>query len=95
MACTISLTVGPQQSKEVSEDEKDFCDPSCNRDDVYPRSSRSCGGRKTAVLEPDGTVYLALIVRMPEEVANEANYRESDTPKVELGITVKADQIKE
>ena len=50
---------------------------------------------ETAVLEPDGTTYIALIVRMPEEVDNVANYRGEDKPKVELGITVKADQIKE
>ena len=47
-----------------------------------------------ATLEPGGTSYLALIVRMPEEVDNVANYREDTVPKVELGITVKAEQIK-
>ena len=44
-------------------------------------------------LAPDGTTYIALIVRMPEEVGNIANYRGDTIPKVELGITVKADQI--
>lgn len=48
----------------------------------------------TAILEPGKTSYLALIVRMPEEVNNIANYRGDTVPKVELGITVKADQIK-
>lgn len=48
----------------------------------------------TAILAPGETSYLALIVRMPEEVDNVANYRGNDIPKVELGITVKADQIK-
>lgn len=47
----------------------------------------------TAVLYPDEISYLALIVRMPEEVGNIANYRGEDIPKVGLGITVKADQI--
>ena len=37
---------------------------------------------------------IALIVRMPEEVDNFANYRGTIVPKVELGITVKAEQIK-
>lgn len=37
---------------------------------------------------------MALVVRMPEEVGNEANYRGDDIPKVELGIIVKADQQK-
>jgi hypothetical protein len=45
-------------------------------------------------LAPGGTKYIALIVRMPEEVSNVANYRGDTIPKVELGITVKADQIK-
>lgn len=38
------------------------------------------------------TVYMALIVRMPEEVGNEANYRGEMVPKVELGIIVNATQ---
>ena len=46
-------------------------------------------------LAPGGTKYIALIVRMPEEVGNVANYRGDTIPKVELGITVKADQIAE
>lgn len=44
-------------------------------------------------LAPDTAKYVALIVRMPEEVGNVANYRGTTVPKVELGITVKADQI--
>ncbi len=48
----------------------------------------------TAILAPGETSYLALIVRMPEDVNNVANYRGDIVPKVELGITVKADQIK-
>ena len=47
-----------------------------------------------AALEPGETAYMALVVRMPEEVGNEANYRGDDIPKVELGIIVKADQQK-
>lgn len=49
---------------------------------------------ETAVLEPGATKYIALIVRMPEEVGNVANYRGDIVPEVDLGITVKADQIK-
>ena len=48
---------------------------------------------ETAILAPGATKYIALIVRMPEEVGNVANYRGDTIPKVELGITVKADQI--
>ncbi len=47
-----------------------------------------------AALEPGETAYMALVVRMPKEVGNEANYRGDDIPKVELGIIVKADQQK-
>ena len=45
-------------------------------------------------LTPGKTKYIALIVRMPEEVGNVANYRGDTVPEVDLGITVKADQIK-
>ncbi len=44
-------------------------------------------------LNQNETGYVALIVRMPQEVDNFANYRGTTIPKVELGITVKADQI--
>ncbi len=47
-----------------------------------------------AELAANGTLYMALIVRMPEEVANEANYRGTDIPTVELGIIVNATQKK-
>ncbi|MBO5231146.1 MAG: hypothetical protein J6B88_00850 [Clostridia bacterium] len=49
---------------------------------------------ETAVLNPGETKYIALIVRMPKEVDNVANYRGDTIPEVDLGITVKADQIK-
>ena len=48
-----------------------------------------------AALEAKDTVYMALVVRMPEEVANEANYRGATIPKVELGIIVSATQQKQ
>ena len=38
------------------------------------------------------TVYMALVVRMPEEVSNVANYRGSDIPRVELGVIFTATQ---
>lgn len=49
---------------------------------------------ETAVLQPGGTAYVALVVRMPEDVGNIANYRGDTVPEVELGITVKAEQLK-
>lgn len=48
---------------------------------------------ETAELKPGTTKYIALIVRMPEEVGDIANYRGDTVPKVDLGITVKAEQI--
>lgn len=41
----------------------------------------------------DDPHYAALIVYMPEEVDNAANYRGFTEPKVELGITVFAQQV--
>ena len=46
-----------------------------------------------AALKPGQTAYIALVVRMHEEVSNEANYRGDTVPRVDLGIIVKADQI--
>lgn len=43
-------------------------------------------------LEAGGEKYAAIIIRMPEEVDNVANYRGNIQPKVELGIIVKAAQ---
>ena len=48
----------------------------------------------SAVLNPGEATYIALVVRMPKDVTNIANYRGDDIPEVDLGITVKADQIK-
>lgn len=48
---------------------------------------------ETAIWLPGETKYIALVVRMPEEVGNIANYRGDVVPKVELGITIKVDQV--
>ncbi len=40
----------------------------------------------------DGADYVALIVTMPEEIGNVANYRGEDIPTVKLGVTVLASQ---
>lgn len=45
-----------------------------------------------APLEAGGTVYMALVVRMPKDIGNEANYRGDTIPKVDLGLIVKAEQ---
>lgn len=46
----------------------------------------------TTPLEVDGIDYVALIVYMPESVGNEANYRGTQVPKIELGINLYATQ---
>lgn len=48
----------------------------------------------TVSLNPGDTAFLAIVVRMPEEVENESNYKGDTVPKVELGIIVKAEQQK-
>lgn len=45
-----------------------------------------------ASIDAGGEQYIALIVRMPEEVGNEANYRGSVQPRVELGLICNATQ---
>ena len=49
----------------------------------------------TTYLAAGGTAYLALVVYMPENVDNFANYRETTTPRVELGVIVRATQLKD
>lgn len=44
-------------------------------------------------LEVGETHFAALILRMPKEVGNAANYRGDTPPSVELGVTVKATQV--
>lgn len=44
-------------------------------------------------LEAGETHYAAVILRMPKEVGNAANYRGDTPPSVELGVTVKATQV--
>lgn len=47
---------------------------------------------KVASLDAGTTVYMALVVQMPEEVDNNANYRGNVIPRVELGLVVNATQ---
>lgn len=48
----------------------------------------------TFSLEPGATKYMAIIVRMPEEVGNDSNFRGDTVPQVDLGIIVRAQQQK-
>lgn len=45
------------------------------------------------ILGAGKTTYIALVLYMPEEVDNVANYREDTVPKVELGVIIRAEQI--
>ena len=46
-----------------------------------------------ATLQPEKVKYVALVVTMPTDVGNEANYHGEEAPYVELGITVLASQL--
>lgn len=52
--------------------------------DTYSSQQKSLGA--------DKETYMALIIRMPEEVTNVANYRGETVPEVKLGIIVSATQ---
>ena len=65
---------------------KDFAQETGN----YPLNTYS---EKDNVTVPvDGERYIAIIVCMPEEVGNAANYRGEFVPRVDLGLTVTASQ---
>lgn len=65
---------------------KDFAQETGN----YPLNTYS---EKDNVTVPvDGERYIAIIVCMPEEVGNAANYRGEVVPRVDLGLTVTASQ---
>lgn len=57
----------------------------------YPLNTYAQGD--DVVIPVGGERYIALIVRMPEEIGNEANYRGSVVPEVQLGLTVTASQL--
>lgn len=48
-----------------------------------------------AELEAGGDAYVAIVVRMPEDVSDKANYRGDVIPEVQLGLIVNATQKKE
>lgn len=50
---------------------------------------------EAASLNDGETVYMALVLRMPEEVDNVANYWGETIPRVELGLIVSATQQKD
>lgn len=64
-----------------------------NLDDVEFTSLNTYSETTTEPLQAKSAHYAALIVRMPEEVGNEANYR-GTPPSVDLGINITATQIR-
>ena len=44
-------------------------------------------------MAPGEVQYIALVVYMPEEVGNEANYRGTDIPKIEFALNLQATQV--
>ncbi len=46
-------------------------------------------------LKSGAETFVAFIVTMPDHVDNNANYRDNMIPKVELGVVIKAEQIRE
>ena len=56
----------------------------------YPLNTYS--QKDDSVVGLGGERYIAVIVRMPEEITNVANYRGNDVPTVKLGLNVMASQ---
>ena len=59
---------------------------------TYATESLSTYATEAKTLEAGKEAFAAVIVRMPKEVGNAANYRGNIPPSVELGILVKAVQ---
>lgn len=80
----------------TADNEEDMKNSVSNREKAKEIASTKLNNytTKKAVLKAGKTSYIALAVHMPEQVGNAANYRGEDIPKVELGIIVKAEQIK-
>lgn len=74
--------------------EQEILDLTIDRETAKQVATRNLGAFMSDVhnLEIGADDYAALIIYMPEEVNNVANYRDDAPPMVELGITVKASQ---
>ena len=59
---------------------------------AYALEELSNYSSEVAELKAGETVYMALVVQMPKEVGNVANYRGDTIPRVELGLIVTATQ---
>ncbi|MBO5247861.1 MAG: hypothetical protein J6B54_01000, partial [Clostridia bacterium] len=61
--------------------------------DVTDAKKISAGYTKAATMNPNGELYLALVVYMPTDVNNVANHNGTDIPQIDLGINVLATQF--
>lgn len=61
---------------------------------AYANESLDLYSTTEAVLNADDSKYIAIIVRMPEEVTNVANYVPPNQPEIELSVIVSATQQK-
>lgn len=75
-------------------DEAELKDKLSNREKAktYATEALNNYSTNTEVLGAGEETYIAVIVRMPEEIGNVANYR-GTPPKVELGLIVNANQV--
>lgn len=72
---------------------QDLDDGNAPTKEMLPLNTYSSSiGQLEAETEDKSVDYAALILYMPEEVGNEANYRGHDIPTIDLGITVFASQ---
>lgn len=58
-------------------------------------ATRVLGNYESGLTElgSEQTMYAAVVIAMPEQIGNEANYRGDTVPQLDLGITVTATQI--
>ena len=75
--------------------EQEIKDITADREIAKSVATHSLGSYESTIhnLIIGASDYAALIIYMPEEVNNVANYRDDAPPMVELGVTVKASQV--
>lgn len=81
----------------IADTESEMDQNVASRDEALRVAERKLSHYATDVaeLEAGDAEYIAVVVAMPKTVGNEANYRGSSIPTVDLGISVTADQIRE
>lgn len=77
----------------LTEDELEALIPTRKKASAYATEPLNTYHSAISYLDKGAVTYMALVVHMPEEVGNVANYR-NNKPEVVLGISVTATQIK-